>query len=750
MEYPTKEEDPIVGYLEFPVADSLATDMMTVVGWAFSVAGPITHVEMSVDGLLIGQLQYGVIRKDVHRVHPNILEACGYREDITLGLSIVGPTTLIVHVVDACGNERDFAQSIIVRPQVGRMHVDAPRTGEITAGGLAVSGWAFSLRAPIVTIEALLDGISLGEICYGLPRHDVYSRFHYPAAARCGFEGTLTFPPPRFGEAILTIRAADMLGFSMDTDVPIRLTRGELAGEIERAAWRDGTLEISGWGILPPTTGPRFARLFVNDRLVDQTRLHLSRPDIHRRFPAQPQSGRSGFQFRQPLALPDDPDVDSLAISVEIVDDHDNQLQRQTHVLRDTDARWGEHADAVNRLRSAIAALGDREGREPSILDWHTGLHLAQALPERAVFSPHTPADAPHLPYLDHSIDLVVVPSSHPAYLTEARRVAGSAVARLRGSADPDAREGVVSASAWDDAVEIEWREDATPPAAIGCSIIIPVHNNAHHTQRCLSRLRAVLPDNFSGEIIVVDDASTDDTPNILSRWTEIDTRIRVLRRAVSMGFVHSCNWGAAAATAEVLVFLNNDTLPERGWLPPLLRVLHDHPRAGAVGGKLLYPDRTLQEAGGLIFSDGSGWNFGRHDEEIDFPLYNYLREVDYCSGALLATRRALFTEAGGFDVRYAPAYYEDVDYCFQLRTMGYAVYYQPESVVVHFEGASSGTDLTRGVKRYQVLNRPVFVEKWGDVLRRYPAPPDRYDRPSRYAFAVRDGEAEHGAVTWP
>src|SRR5262249_13071055 len=145
---------------------------------------------------------------------------------------------------------------------------------------------------------------------------------------------------------------------------------------------------------------------------------------------------------------------------------------------------------------------------------------------------------------------------------------------------------------------------------------------------------------------------------------------------------------------------------------------------AGAVGGKLLYPDGTLQEAGGIIFSDGSGCNFGRNDQNANAPLYSFLREVDYCSGALLATPRKLFLEIGGFDSRFTPSYYEDTDYCFSLRARGYRVYYQPESVVVHFEGVSSGTDITAGVKSYQPVNRAKFVEKWRDTLAGQPSPP--------------------------
>ena len=174
-----------------------------------------------------------------------------------------------------------------------------------------------------------------------------------------------------------------------------------------------------------------------------------------------------------------------------------------------------------------------------------------------------------------------------------------------------------------------------------------------------------------------MDDASSDETPAILDRWSDQDFQIQVLRNPKNSGFVASCNRGAAAANGDVLVFLNNDTLPQPGWLHPLLKTLQDESAAGAVSGKLLYPDGRLQEAGGVVFSDGTACNFGRN-EPAGTPLFNFLREVDYGSGALLATWRDLFTDLGGFDTRFEPAYYEDTDYCFAVRSKGYRVYYQP------------------------------------------------------------------------
>ncbi|MEP7113985.1 MAG: glycosyltransferase family 2 protein, partial [Ilumatobacteraceae bacterium] len=202
------------------------------------------------------------------------------------------------------------------------------------------------------------------------------------------------------------------------------------------------------------------------------------------------------------------------------------------------------------------------------------------------------------------------------------------------------------------------------PPAhdRVSTSIVIPVLNNAAFTHRCL---RSIIEQTASGsyEVIVVDNGSDDRSRQMLSR---IDGP-RLIRNDANVGFVGACNQGAGAARGDFVLFLNNDTIVVSGWLDALLRTFERDSSVGAVGAKLIYPDGRLQEAGGIIWRDGAGWNYGRHGES-DAPEFNYLREVDYCSGACLLVRRSLFEMLGGFDNRYAPAYYEDTDLCFRLR----------------------------------------------------------------------------------
>ena len=248
-------------------------------------------------------------------------------------------------------------------------------------------------------------------------------------------------------------------------------------------------------------------------------------------------------------------------------------------------------------------------------------------------------------------------------------------------------------------------------------SIIIPVFNQFDYTYHCLE---AILKHsgNVSYEVIIGDDNSSDQTEKI----NEFIDNVKVIRNKENLGFLRNCNNTAKYAKGKFIVFLNNDTQVQENWLDSLLGLIENDETIGMVGSKLVYPDGSLQEAGGIIWSDGSGWNYGRNRSPLDSE-YNYVKEVDYISGASIMIRNDLWTEIGGFDERYAPAYYEDSDLAFNVRKYGYRVVYQPESVVVHFEGISNGKDENSGLKHYQLLNREKFVKKWKNELKnQYPS----------------------------
>lgn len=238
-------------------------------------------------------------------------------------------------------------------------------------------------------------------------------------------------------------------------------------------------------------------------------------------------------------------------------------------------------------------------------------------------------------------------------------------------------------------------------------SIVIPVYNEFHYTYACLE---SVLKNSgtASYEIIVADDCSTDMTQNI----EDIVEGITVSRTIGNVGFLKNCNQATTYARGKYILFLNNDTQVQPDWLEPLVSLMETDDSIGMTGSKLLYPDGTLQEAGGILWGDGTGWNYG-NAQDPTLPEYNYVKDVDYISGASLMIRRSLWEEIGGFDERFAPAYCEDSDLAFEVRAHGYRVVYQPQSVVIHFEGVSNGTDVNRGVKKYQAENSKKLQDKW-------------------------------------
>ena len=280
-------------------------------------------------------------------------------------------------------------------------------------------------------------------------------------------------------------------------------------------------------------------------------------------------------------------------------------------------------------------------------------------------------------------------------------------VTRLQRTRGHEPAPLVDDAPDWDVVSTLEFAQPARPVA----SIIVPVCGRAAYTVRCLQAM-ADDPTSVPFEVIVVDDASTDSTSTVLARVHGL----RTVHNTENLGFVGACNRGIDVAKGEYVVLLNNDTEVRHGWLDALVSTAEADDSVGVVGSKLVYPDGRLQEAGGVVWSDGSAWNYGRFDDPELAP-YDYARDVDYCSGACLLVRRALLTELGGLDERYQPAYYEDVDLAFAARATGRRVVYQPLAAVVHHEGVSHGTDERSGVKRFQEINRRAFAEKWSDAL---------------------------------
>ena len=244
-------------------------------------------------------------------------------------------------------------------------------------------------------------------------------------------------------------------------------------------------------------------------------------------------------------------------------------------------------------------------------------------------------------------------------------------------------------------------------------SIIIPVYNQFEYTYNCIKSIVENTTD-ISYEIIIADDVSSDKTLDI----NNIIKNIILIRNERNLGFLLNCNNASKKARGKYLYFLNNDTNIQKNTVVKLIETFNNFEKVGLVGSKLVYPDGRLQEAGGIFWSDASAWNYGNRANP-KMPEYNYVKEVDYVSGASMMIPKDIWEEIGGFDERYVPAYCEDSDLAFEVRRKAYKVMYQPKSLVVHFEGVSNGTDTNTGIKAYQLENQKKLFDKWKNVLQK-------------------------------
>jgi GT2 family glycosyltransferase/SAM-dependent methyltransferase len=351
----------------------------------------------------------------------------------------------------------------------------------------------------------------------------------------------------------------------------------------------------------------------------------------------------------------------------------------------------------VQRLRSELAAVQRRAQRAESVASWQQEIGSAA---QRRVAE------------LERELS---------ALRTEQSATAQRLISRYRDTVERAAPRGTLRRDLYERALG-RGPQPAPAPQVPGpvelhtstsplVSVIVPVHGKWEYTRACLASIEQNRP-AFPFEVLVVDDASPDRTAELVAA----SPGLRLVRTPSNVGFVGACNLGASHARGAYLLFLNNDTEVRPGTLDALVNAADSDDRIGLVGAQLVYPDGRLQESGGIIWADGSGWNYGR-DRDAGAVEFQVRRDVDYCSGAALLVRQDLFDSVGGFDERYAPAYYEDTDLAFAIRATGHRTVVEPTAVVVHHEGISHGTDSATGVKRFQEINRALFVQKWTTAL---------------------------------
>jgi glycosyltransferase involved in cell wall biosynthesis/GT2 family glycosyltransferase len=244
-------------------------------------------------------------------------------------------------------------------------------------------------------------------------------------------------------------------------------------------------------------------------------------------------------------------------------------------------------------------------------------------------------------------------------------------------------------------------------------SILIVNWNAAPLTLECIRQIWANT-EGLSYEILVADNGSD---PASLHVLRQLGRGVRLLELGVNRYFGEANNIAAEEAKGRFLCLLNNDAFVRPGWLQALAAALDNNEQAGAAGPLFLFPDGTIQEAGGSIDALGYPVRAARGEALGTQELSPGV--VDYISAAALLVRTECFLQVGGFDLAYEPAYYEDADLCFKLRAMDRPVLFCPAAQVIHIEGAAASDDPTAVVRRNVMgdLNRSKFTARWSAFL---------------------------------
>jgi|GEM_PF-1301035 len=260
-------------------------------------------------------------------------------------------------------------------------------------------------------------------------------------------------------------------------------------------------------------------------------------------------------------------------------------------------------------------------------------------------------------------------------------------------------------------------------------SIIIPLFNQFEYTKQCLEALIQNTPDDLY-EVIIVDNGSTNGTKEFLAC---LEGDVKIITNEKNHGFAKACNQGAKVASGRYLAFLNNDTLPQKGWLEELVKVADGSEDIAIVGSKLLFPDGTIQHAGVAIAESRLGYHIYR-GRPGDFSPANKPRDFQVVTAACMLIKKDVFFDVGSFDESYVNGC-EDIDLCFKVRELGKRVFYCPRSVLTHFEGK------TEGREDRMDHNRKLLLERWGNKV-----------EPDHERFLVEDGfrlEERNGGKCW-
>jgi GT2 family glycosyltransferase len=268
-------------------------------------------------------------------------------------------------------------------------------------------------------------------------------------------------------------------------------------------------------------------------------------------------------------------------------------------------------------------------------------------------------------------------------------------------------------------------------------SVIILGWGGEPYIETCLRALRRQTYQ--ASEVVVVDNASPDATAQIVEQQFP---DARLIRTPSNLGVAGGNNVGLRAAQGDILVLINADVEVTSNWLEQLVRVMQADPSIGIAGAKLLYPDGTIQFAGGKIKSpQGYTWHIGWH--EPDEGQWDSMRDVDFVTGASLAIARHALEEIGYQDEKFFPIDYEDPDFSYRARAAGFRVVLVPAAVATHHESSTTGaTSINRMLSLEAGRVRFVFKHWSADRLR-------EEFLPSEYAFLQRGSPVNRQVMQW-
>lgn len=248
-------------------------------------------------------------------------------------------------------------------------------------------------------------------------------------------------------------------------------------------------------------------------------------------------------------------------------------------------------------------------------------------------------------------------------------------------------------------------------------SVVIVVWNKWQYTYQCLKSLYDNTKD-IKYEVVIIDNGSSDDTHRMLKKIKNI----KIIFNKKNLYFIKACNIGVNKSRGKYIYLLNNDAYVTDGALFSLVNTIESEKKIGVVGSKLIFSDGKLQEAGSMLWSDGSALGYGRGDDP-NKEEYCYRREVDFCSGASLLIPRSLYQKVGGMKAEYEPAYYEEVDLCLEIIKSGYKVIYDPKSIIYHYEFTSRTPE---HAAQLMATNQAKLIKRWRKFLSTKPQRPDR------------------------